>query len=318
MSRSNKPAAAPNRKSSISSEMRYRIALHVTIFVIFASGIVSLFRISQIYVDRRLAFPSLPPRVVLTNRPAWMSDFLAEEIIKSTQPLGLHSAFDRQLLVDAAKALASNPWIKRVNQVRRVYEEKPGDTLAIDCQYRVPAALVRWGQYYWLVDSQGVKLPEQYTAEQLPKILLGADGRINLRIIDGVSHAPCESGRVWIGEDIAGGLEMARLLSGFGWADQIRDIDVSNFAGRRDAREAQIVLVTRFGTQLRWGRPPSAKDAFVEVPASQKLAAIEGIFHRSNRVDDNQPWIDVRFDRVTCPGVSESPAADIAAPADAQ
>ena len=298
--------------------MRYRIALHVTIFVIFASGIVSLFRISQIYVDRRLAFPTLPPKVVLTNRPAWMSDFLAEEIVKSTQPLGLHSAFDRQLLVDTAKALASNPWIRRVNQVRRVYEERPGDTLEIDCQYRVPAALVQWGQYFWLVDSQGVKLPEQYTADQLPKILLGADGRTNIRIIDGVVHAPSESGRVWTGDDIAAGLEMARILSGLDWADQIRDIDVSNYAGRLDPREAQIVLLTRFGTQLRWGRPPSAKDAFVEVSASQKLAAIDGIFHRSNRVDDNQPWIDVRFDRVTCPGPSESPTADTATPADAQ
>jgi hypothetical protein len=298
--------------------MRYRIALHVTIFVIFASAIVSLFRISQIYVDRRLAFPSLPPRVVLINRPAWMSDFLAEEIIKSTQPLGLHSAFDQQLLVDTAKALASNPWIKRINQVRRMYEEKPGDTLAIDCQYRVPAALVKWGQYYWLVDSQGVKLPEQYTADQLPKILLGADGKTNIRIIDGVVHAPCESGRIWTGDDMAGGLEMARILSGLDWADQIREIDVSNYAGRLDAREAQIVLLTSFGTQLRWGRPPSAKDAFVEVSASQKLAAIDGIFHRSNRVDDNQPWIDVRFDRVTCPGVSENTTADIAAPANVQ
>jgi hypothetical protein len=103
---------------------------------------------------------------------------------------------------------------------------------------------------------------------------------------------------------------MARLLSGLDWADQIRVIDVENFSGRRDPREAQIVLVTRLGTQLRWGRPPSAKDAFVEVPAYQKLAAIDGIYHRSNRVDDNQAWIDVRFDRVTCPGVSETPTAE--------
>jgi hypothetical protein len=122
---------------------------------------------------------------------------------------------------------------------------------------------------------------------------------------------------VWTGDEIAAGLEMARILSGLDWADQIRDIDVSNFSGRRDPREAQIVLLTCFGTQLRWGRPPSAKDAFVEVSASQKLAAIDGIFHRSNRVDDNQPWIDVRFDRVTCPGASETPTAD-AAPANAQ
>ena len=204
MSRSKKPASAPNRKSSISSEMRYRIALHLTIFVIFASGIVSLFRISQIYVDRRLAFPTLPPRVVLIDRPAWMSDFLAEEIIKSTQPLGLHSAFDKQLLVDTAKALASNPWIKRVIQVRRVFAQNPGDTLAIDCEYRVPAALVRWGTI--LLAGGFLRREASGTIHGRP-IAQDPSGRrwkTNVRIIDGVAHAPSESGRVWSGEILPG------------------------------------------------------------------------------------------------------------------
>ncbi len=318
MSKAKRSAGAPSRKSSASREFRWRIALHGMIFIIFASGIVSLFRISQIYVERRLAFPTRPPKVVLANRPAWMSDFLNEEIIRSTQPIGLHSAFDRQLLVDAGKALASNPWIKRVKQVRRMYDQKPGDTLEIDCDYRAPAALVKWGQYYWLVDGAGVKLPEQYTAELLPKIVLGGDGKINIRIIDGVSHDPCESGRIWQGDDLAGGLEMARLLAVQDWADQIREIDVSNFGGRRDSREAQIVLVTRFGTQVRWGRPPSAKDSFIEVPASQKLAAIETIYRKDSRVDAGQPWIDLRFDRVTCPGPDANATAQLDSPVNAQ
>lgn len=318
MSKPKRSASAPTRKSSASSELRWRIVLHAMIFIIFASAVVCLFRISEIYVDRRLAFPTQPPKVVLANRPPWMSDFLAEQIVKSTQPIGLHSAFDRQLLVDTEKALASNPWVRHVNEVRRVYDQKPGDTIEIDCDYRAPAALVKWGQYYWLVDAHGFKLPEQYTADLLPKIVLGADGKVNVRIIDGVSHAPCESGRVWQGDDLAGGLEMARLLIGQDWADQIRAIDVSNFAGRRDPREAQIVLDTRFGTQLRWGRVPSAKDAFVEVSAAQKLAAIENIYRKDNRVDANQPWIDVRFDRVTCPGPAQDATAQIDGPAAAQ
>jgi hypothetical protein len=318
MSKGKRSASAPSRKSSASSELRWRIALHGMIFVIFVSGIVSLFRISQIYVDRRLAFPTRPPKVVLANRPAWMSDFLNEQILKSTQPIGLHSAFDRELLIDTGKALASNPWIKRVIQVRRMYGQKPGDTLAIDCEYRTPAALVKWGQYYWLVDEQGVKLPEQYSADLLPKIVLGADGKINIRIIDGVSHDPCESGRVWQGEDLAGGLEMARLLASQDWADQIRDIDVSNFGGRRDSREAQIVLMTRFGTQVRWGRAPGAKDSFIEVPAGQKLAAIEAIYQKDGRVDAGQPWIDLRFDRVTCPGPEATATARVDTAVNAQ
>ncbi len=318
MSKGKRSASAPSRKSSASSELRWRIALHGMVFVIFVSGIVSLFRISQIYVDRRLAFPTRPPKVILANRPAWMSDFLDEQILKSTQPIGLHSAFDRELLIDTGKALASNPCIKRVIQVRRMFGQKPGDTLAIDCEYRTPAALVKWGDFYWLVDEQGVKLPEQYSADLLPKIVLGADGKINIRIIDGVSHDPCESGRVWQGEDLGGGLEMARLLAGQDWAEQIRDIDVSNFGGRRDSREAQIVLMTRFGTQVRWGRAPGAKDSFIEVPAGQKLAAIEAIYQKDGRVDAGQPWIDLRFDRVTCPGPEATATARVDTAVNAQ
>jgi hypothetical protein len=317
MSRAKKSSAARTRKSSspADQDLRWRIALHATIAIIFLSAFVSVFRICQIYVDRRIAFPNRPPKVVLVDRPDWMTDFLASEIIKTTQPIGLHSSFNRQLLIDTAKSLQSNPWIRQVNEVRRAYGQTPGDTLEIDCEYRVPAALVKWGDFYWLVDSQGVKLPEQYDRDLLPKVLVGADGKTNLRIIDGVSHGPPEAGQVWPGQDLAGGLEMARLLSDQNWADQIRDIDVSNFAGRRDEREAQLVLYTRFGTQIRWGRPPSAKDAFIEVPAPQKLSAIEDIYLRAKRVDDNQPWIDLRFDRVTCPRTPQTATAQLDAPA---
>jgi hypothetical protein len=254
-----------------------------------------------VYVERRLAFPQRPPKVVLVNRPAWMTDFLAGEIVKTTEPIGLRSAFSQKLLMETAHSLQSNPWIKQVNMIRRVYVNSPGDTLQIDCDYHTPAALVKWGDYYWLVDADGVKLPEQYDAGLLSKILIGPDGRTNLRIIDGVSHGPPAPGQIWPGQDLAGGLEMARLLADANWADQIRDIDVSNFNGRRDDRQAQIVLFTRFGTQIRWGRAPSAKDAFIEVPANKKLSEIQAIYLTAHRVDDNQPWIDLRFDRVTCP-----------------
>lgn len=317
MPKAKKSASSPSRKTSISSDLRWRLALHGTIFVIFASGIVSLFRISEIYVDRRIAVPTEPPKVVLANRPGWMSDFLAEQIVKSTQPVGLHSAFDQKLLIQTARELSLNPWIKHVNQVRRVYGQSPGDTLEIDCEYRSPAALVKWGQYFWLVDSQGVKLPEQYTVDQLPKIIVGADGKTNIRMIDGVSRPPSESGRIWPGDDIAGGLEMARLLSAVDWADQIRDIDVSNFGGRRDSQSAEIVLVTRFGTQIRWGRSPSRDDGVVEVGVPQKLAAIDAIFRRAGRVDDGKPWIDMRLDRVTCPDPNENATAQVTGTPDA-
>jgi hypothetical protein len=300
MPRPKKSAPAPRRKSSSSFEW-WRLALHLLIGVIFISAAASLFRISQIYVDRRLAFPTRPPKIVLKDRPVWMSDFLADQIIQAAAPIGLHSAFDRQLLEDTAMALQSNPWVRHVNMVRRIYDQGPGDEIEIDCDYRAPIALVKWGEYYWLVDGESIKLPEQYTEDELPKIMIGMDGKINVRIILGVEHAPPESGEKWVGEDLSGGLDLARLLAGRDFADQVRAIDVSNINGRKDDREAQLVLTTQFGTQIRWGRPPSASDGFVEAPASTKLNALESIYHQDNRVDADQPWIDVRFDRVTCP-----------------
>lgn len=313
MRKSKKSASAPARKSSVSSELRRRVTIHSLILIIFASGVVALFRISQLYVDRRLAYPTRPPTVELANRPVWMSDFLAEQIIKSAEPVGLHSAFDQQLLISTANALRRNPWVRQVNQVRRGYGREPGDTLDIDCDYRAPAALVRWGDNYRLIDTQGIELPEQYTSDQVPKIMAGADGRINVRIIEGVSRSPQGSGRLWPGDDLAAGLEMARILGPTDWAQQVRDIDVSNFEGRRDSKQAQIVLVTTFGTQIRWGRAPGAKDAFVEVTATQKLANLQNIYQKTGRVDANEPWIDVRFDRVTGPAPQNNASAQAAA-----
>jgi hypothetical protein len=299
--------SAPSSARKPSGEV-WRVVLHLMIAVIFISGSASVFRICQIYVERSLAFPERPPKVSLVDRPGWMSDFLADQIMKTAEPIGLHSAYDRQLLIDTASALRSNPWIRQVNQVRRVYDQSPADTLELYCEYRAPVALVPWDDYYCLVDGQGIRLPEQYSADELPKIIFGPDGKVNVRIVQGASHAPPREGRRWVGEDLAAGLELARLIAGRDFAEQIRLIDVTNYDGRVDPSEAQIVLVTQFGTQIRWGRPPSAQDGIVEVPASTKLDALAAIYKQTGRVDANEPWIDVRFDRVTCPAESTSTA----------
>ena len=78
-------------------------------------------------------------------------------------------------------------------------------------------------------------------------------------------------------------------------------MDVSNFGGRVDAKEAQLVLGTRYDTQIRWGQPPSSKNFFIEIPTAQKLASLKAIWSEYSRVDAKRPWIDIRFDKVTYP-----------------
>jgi hypothetical protein len=278
-----------------------RVIAHCAAVCVFIGLLGVGFYYMRRQVVRDITFPSRPPKVVLKDRPAWMSDALAAQIIRTIQPKGTHSAFDHQLLEDTAVILKSNPWIKQVKQIRRAYGERPADTLEIDCDFRAPIALVHWLNYYWLVDGDGVKLPEQFTEQQLPSIVVGPDRKLNIRIIEGVSQPPVESGQRWSGDDLAAGLDMVKILFGQPFAEEIVQVDVKNFAGRVDPKEAQIALVTKYNTEVRWGRPINAKDFYVEISAAQKLQTLQDVWQKFHRVDGGQRWIDIRFDRITYP-----------------
>ena len=300
MAKAKKPKPLAVRSPERAARIR-RVALHslaaLVFLVLIGAGFVRL----RGYVEREVVFPHRPPTVVMKNRPAWMSDARAIQIINSVRPAGTHSAFDRQLLADTAAILQHNPWVKQVNQVRRAYGQSPGDTLEIDCEYRAPIALVHWKDYYWLVDGEGVKLPEQFTADQLPRMLIGVDRKLNLRIIEGVSEPPVESGQAWRGEDLVAGLDLVKILYGRSYVEEITRIDVANFGGRIDPKEAQLVLITKYDTQVRWGRPVNAKDFFIEVSTTQKLKYLEEVYAEFHRVDGGRPWIDIRLDKITYP-----------------
>jgi hypothetical protein len=132
---------------------------------------------------------------------------------------------------------------------------------------------------------------------------------MNIRIIEGVRQPPPDTGERWIGEDLCAGLDLARLLLGKPYTEEIVKVDVSNFEGRRDDREAHIVFVTKYGSQIRWGRPLDARDFFVEVTPARKLEYLRQIFQEKHRVDGGFSWIDIRFDAVTYPVSEQAQAA---------
>lgn len=289
-------AAGPRNKA------RLKWAIHLGCALVLV-GLLSFgyWRLRN-YVARDIAFSAEPPKIILANRPVWMSDYLAETIAKSARPVVGSSALDHQLLVDAVNLLQHNPWVKNVRQVRRIYGRAPGDTLLVDCDYRTPAALVKnWDGKFILVDQEYTVLPEKFTAKELPRVILGHDGRTNIRIVEGVTRQSPQQGQVWQGDDLRAGVEMAQVLSAQPWADEIQRISVENYAGRKDPNEAQLVLITRNNTQVRWGRPP--RDPGFEVSTIQKLENLRQVFAKYHRVDAGRPWIDVRFDQVAIPKV---------------
>jgi hypothetical protein len=284
------------------------VGIHAGAAIVVLFLVAVAFALAKDHVGRKIAFPSKPPAVVLKERPSWMSDLVAQQIASQVAPRGAHSAFDHDMLVEITRMLKSNPWIMKVRGVRRVYGNAPGDTLELDCDFRTPAALVRTGSVYYLIDRAGVRLPEQYAPADVPRVIETASGRSNILVIEGVARpAPKNAGQKWTGEDLHAALDLAALLldpANQGFTHEIRKINVANFGGRRDPREAQMVLVTRYGTEVRWGRPIKATDRFIEVNPAQKLEFLKAVYEQYGRVDGNQPFgIDIRYDKVTYPSL---------------
>jgi hypothetical protein len=106
---------------------------------------------------------------------------------------------------------------------------------------------------------------------------------------------------------------MVNLLFGRPYAEEIVKVDVANFPRQgvpHDAKEAQIVLVTKYASEIRWGRPINAKDFFIEVSTAQKLAYLETVWRERKRVDGGHPWIDIRYDAITYPSTGHAAHAN--------
>src|SRR2546425_1192424 len=205
-----KPTATKPAASRPPAGGSRRALLNLSGFIAFAGCLFAVVVTTRRYVEQRVTAPVGPLRVALVNQPVWMSDFLAQQIA-ATVPRAASSAFDHELLVAAAKKLQGNPWVRDVHSVRRVYGQRPGDTLEVDCEFRAPVALVQWGDYYWLVDGDGEKLPEQFTANHVAKIVLGGNRRMNIRIMDRDKQPPTPTGQKLARQDLADGLGVANV-----------------------------------------------------------------------------------------------------------
>jgi hypothetical protein len=288
------------------------VGLHLSLAALLLGGIGAGYFYADQYVEKKLAVTSQPLIVVLKNRPAWMNDFLVEQIAMIARPVGPHSAFDRQMLVDTAQLLKSNPWVRRVRGVRRAFTHRPGDTLEIDCEYRAPVALVRWGVFYWLVDEKGVRLSERFTEQDVPNIQFSPDHHTVIRVIEGVWHpAPHLAGEKWEGDELAAGLKMVKYLFDRPFTEEILRVNVANYAGRHDNKDPQLVLVTKYNTQIWWGRPPGDDDvdSFIEVSTARKLKYLQLTCEQFGRVDAKEQWLDIRFDKIGRPSPSPDAAA---------
>ncbi|MHC4606591.1 MAG: cell division protein FtsQ/DivIB [Planctomycetota bacterium] len=183
------------------------------------------------------------------------------------------------------EALESNPWIRRVKSVERVYPDK----VRVRFEYRTPSLAVRTAKGFILVDEELVRLPGQYpdTPDDMkfPEIV-------------GVPGAPPKAGRVWTISAMRAGREMAEICASWPTlrALEIRSVDVSNEWGN-------ILLQTGNGCAIHWGRAPGSAGRG-EPTVEQKIAILHRVLDEHPNLDDleavrvfgGHPTVQVRDD----------------------
>lgn len=186
-----------------------------------------------------------------------------------------------------AERLATVGWIERVDSIQRTNAGR----FEINAHYRIPAALVATQKNdYVLVDSQGVRLPGLYVYHD------------RWYVLEGVDSAPPKVGELWNTPDLQAGLTVLTALRTEPYRIQIRGVSVANFAGRKNARNSHLEILTEQGGRIRWGSAPGYE--VEENLPPQKLALLRQNYAQTGRADAGHDVIDISTfpDRFHVPG----------------
>ncbi len=223
------------------------------------------------YTHKRMPF-ARPSRFVLANVPAPLEPLIAAELTH----LGDIAWIDPQLCYRVALRLQQNPWVR---EVTRISKRRPG-VVEVHCAYRSPAALVQEGEYLYLIDEYGIRLPGHYPYQP------------DLIVLQGVEAQPPEPGQPWPGADLAAGLELANLLGRQVFGRQVTAILLHNHGGRRDPYRCHVELIAgERASRILWGSAPG--EELEENTVAQKIHILAENYHHHGRIDGGHPIIDV-------------------------
>lgn len=294
------------------------------LLAMLALGIEAYRRIDR-YARQSVAkeVAKLPVVLEFKNPPDWLDESLLKMILQEAVALvrrdeATYAQFQNPMESAVLKKIAEyyqdpknrsarqNAWIRRIVSVERV--KMPNyQKIEISAEFRRPIGWVNYSNQYYLMDDEGVRLPGEYNDAERSKM-----GR--LLVIAGIELPRLESdptpdapapGQKWDTPDAEAGRELMKILNEQTFRHQIAAINVSNYGGRINKMEPQIVLDTVFNTSVRWGRPAN-DERFYEVGLQAKLKALQTIFVKFSRIDAGKPYVDIRFDQVKVPNMANN------------
>lgn len=258
-----------------------------TLVLAMVAGICVLQSRLEAHVESQLRDRVPQPTIVYEDLPQSLQTLALADLTTAVGDLLSVNWMEPDLCQRIAERLALVGWVEDIRFVRR----RSDGSFAVRAQYRLPEAMVRSGEDYFLIDSARTRLPGRYLPSDQWKIVLGVEALVP------------QPGLSWTGDELKAGLELLRTLSGEPYAGQIHGVDVGNLGGRNDSSVSHIALVTgRTGERILWGSAPGSEVA--ENSVRQKLAILRENHRRTGRLDAGYAVIDISTypDRFTIPG----------------
>ena len=265
--RTQSPRLTDRLRQGLTGAMGRRAAKLLTWVVVLAAAATGMWRL-ELYVKNITSQRQVQLTASMANPPRWASDELIREILLST---GIHHddfILDDDLTGRWAQQLSQNPWVKRINSVRKHYNGE----VTFDCELRRPIAMVRQGISLRYIDAEGVVLPDASLVKPYGHV-------IELR---GSVASPGEPGHTLRDPAMIAGIQVLARIRGVDeqlktderlW-QELAQLDVANYNGRRDQAASHLTFYTNNNTEVRWGAAVGSSLSYGEASARCKIATL--------------------------------------------
>lgn len=235
-------------------------------------------------LDRRPEYRVGREQVEIVAVPEWAPRDLVDQVFRGAGLPEEMSLLDDGLTARLAAAFARHPWVRRVVSVRKSLPAR----IAVDLEFRRPAAMIRLAVGAYPVDADGTLLPpEDFSAAQARRF----------PAVEGIVSLPQgPAGTAWGDPFVSGAAQLAAALEPHWERYRLAAIVVPRRTTADPAPDDVVLqLATDGGTRIVWGRSPRTNHPG-ELSVEQKIGRLDQYLREFGTFDGSHgPYeIDIR------------------------
>lgn len=201
------------------------------------------------------------------------------------------SIFTKGLCSKVARAYSYNPWVVRVQRVRKVFPNR----LEVDLQLREPFAVVDSPHGKVVVDKDGFVLgvnsnSDFYNLSPEQVATLGPAAVIPANV------TPAQVGTIWNEPSVKGSIEMVRICRQY-FSQDVAGIQIQEFQSPAGTVFVEANLMLRGGPVVQWGRTLASQTPVGQPSSAQKIQKLRAVLKKEGGNVSRLKRIDLTNER---------------------